>query len=460
MNNSNRHATGGASRREFLRRGAALSLTGAAAPWALNLAAIGEAAAQSASDYKALVCVFLYGGNDHGNTLVPYDSTTYNSYRTLRGPLALDRAALGATVLEPAVALGGGRQYALAPQLAKLVPIFDAGRMGMLLNIGTLIQPTTKAQYDAGSVPLPPRLFSHNDQQSVWQASNPEGATSGWGGRMGDLFASGNGGAIFTAVSVTGNAVYLSGRDAVQYQVTSSGSIAVQGLGDVFGSSQAAQVLRNLITTAPSGDPFEVEHARIMQRSIDADATLRAALGAPSAGFPATSLGRQLSMVARMIAARDQLVVKRQVFFVSLGGFDSHDSLAAEHPGLLTQVADALAAFDAAMTAQGTSSQVTTFTGSDFGRTLSCNGDGSDHGWGGFQFVMGGAVRGQRFFGTPPLPGDDGPDDVGQGRMLPTMAVDQLASTLATWMGVSDTDLNTVVPAIGNYSVRDLGLFG
>jgi uncharacterized protein (DUF1501 family) len=449
-----------ASRREFLRRGAALSLTGVAAPWALNLAAIGEAAAQSASDYKALVCVFLYGGNDHGNTLVPYDSTTYNSYRTLRGPLALDRGTLGATVLRPAVAPGGGREYALAPQLGKLVPIFDAGRMGVLLNIGTLVQPTTKAQYEAGSVPLPPRLFSHNDQQSVWQASNPEGATSGWGGRMGDLFVSGNGGAIFTAVSVTGNAVYLSGRSAVQYQVTSSGSIAVQGLSDVFGSSRASQVLRSLISTAPSGDPFEVEHARVMQRSIDADATLRAALGAPPANFPATNLGKQLAMVARMIAARDQLAVKRQVFFVSLGGFDNHDSLAAKHPGLLTQVADALAAFDAAMAAQGTSSQVTTFTGSDFGRTLSSNGDGSDHGWGGFQFVMGGAVQGKRFFGTPPLPGDDGPDDVGQGRMLPTMAVDQLASTLAKWMGVSDTDLGTVVPAIGNYSVRDLGLFG
>ena len=460
MNNINRHARNSASRREFLRRGAALSLTGVAAPWALNLAVIGEAAAQSAQDYKALVCVFLYGGNDHGNTLVPYDSGTYNNYRTLRGPLALDRGTLGGTVLRPDVALGGGREYALAPQLAKLVPIFDAGRMGVLLNIGTLIQPTTKAQYDSASVPLPPRLFSHNDQQSVWQASNPEGATSGWGGRMGDLFVAGNGGAIFTAVSVTGNAVYLSGRSAVQYQVTSSGSIAVQGLGDVFGSQQASQVLRSLITTAPSGDPFEVEHARIMQRSIDADATLRAALGAPPASFPATTLGKQLAMVARMIAARDQLNVKRQVFFVSLGGFDTHDSLAAEHPGLLTQVADALAAFDAAMAAQGTSSQVTTFTGSDFGRTLSSNGDGSDHGWGGFQFVMGGAVRGKRFFGTPPVPGDDGPDDVGQGRMLPTMAVDQLAATLAKWMGVSDGDMATVVPAIGNYSVRDLGLFG
>jgi uncharacterized protein (DUF1501 family) len=453
--NIDRHA----SRREFLRRTAAVSVTGVAAPWALNLAAIGEAAAQNANDYKALVCVFLYGGNDHGNTLVPYDSTTYDSYRSLRGTLATDRGALGGTVLVPDVALGGGRQYALAPQLTRLKAIFDAGRMGVLLNIGTLLQPTTKAQYDAGSVPLPPRLFSHNDQQSVWQASHPEGATSGWGGRMGDLFASGNGGAIFTAVSVAGNAVYLSGRSAVQYQVTTKGSVAIQGLTDVFGSSAAAQAMRTLMTSSATGDAFELEHARVVQRSIDADAALRAALGAPPAGFPSTNLGKQLAMVARIIAARDQLEVKRQVFFVSLGGFDNHDSLLAKHPGLLTQVADALAAFDASMIALGTSSQVTTFTGSDFGRTLASNGDGSDHGWGGFQFVMGGAVRGKRFYGTPPQPGDDGPDDVGQGRMLPTMAVDQLASTLATWMGVSDGDLATVVPGIGNYGVRDLGLF-
>jgi uncharacterized protein (DUF1501 family) len=449
-----------ASRREFLRRTAAVSLTGVAAPWALNLAAIGEAAAQSAGDYKALVCVFLYGGNDHGNTLVPYDSATYNSYRSLRGPLALDRSTLAGTVLVPEVALGNARQYALAPQLAALQGIFDARRMGVLLNIGTLIRPTTKAEYDAASVPLPPRLFSHNDQQSVWQASNPEGATSGWGGRMGDLFTAGNGGAIFTAVSVSGNAVYLSGRSAVQYQVTPNGSVAIEGLGgSVFGSGTAAAALRTLITTSTTGDPFEGEHVRVVQRSIDADAALRGALGATPGTFPSTALGKQLAMVARMIAARDQLQVKRQVFFVSLGGFDHHDGLLAKQPSLLTQVADALAAFDASMIAQGTSSQVTTFTGSDFGRTLASNGDGSDHGWGGFQFVMGGAVRGKRFFGTPPLPGDDGPDDVGQGRMLPTMAVDQLASTLALWMGVSDTDLTTVVPGIGNYSVRDLGLF-
>jgi uncharacterized protein (DUF1501 family) len=453
------------SRREFLKRSSAFSVAGAAAPWALNLAAISEAAAQSATDYKALVCIFLYGGNDHGNTLVPYDQTTYDSYATLRSTLATARTALDATVLAPAqgFALPNGRQYALAPQLSALKPVFDAGRLGVLLNIGPLIEPTSKAEYTARSVPLPPRLFSHNDQQSTWQASSPEGSVSGWGGRIGDLLASGNGQSVFTAVSVTGNAVYLSGRSAVQYQVTSNGSVPISGIGNtLYGSTAAAQALRSLITSTPGTNLFEREHARVVQRSIDADVTLRAALAGLTltTTFPTTGLGSQLSMVARMIASRNAVAAKRQVFFVGIGGFDTHDKLADNHPLLLTQIGDAMAKFDAAMVELGTSQQVTAFTASDFGRTLSSNGDGSDHGWGSFHFISGGAVRGQRYFGTAPVPGNNGPDDVGQGRMLPTMAVDQLAATLATWMGVtSATDLATVVPGIGNYDVKNLGLF-
>jgi uncharacterized protein (DUF1501 family) len=454
------------SRREFLKRSSAFSVAGAAAPWALNLAAISEAAAQSApDDYKALVCIFLYGGNDHGNTLVPYDQGTYDIYASLRSTLATPRdAALAANELVPATGfeLPLGRKYALAPKLSMLKPVFDAGRLGVLLNIGPLTQITSKAEYSARSVPLPPRLFSHNDQQSTWQASSPEGSVSGWGGRIGDLLASGNGQSVFTAVSVTGNAVYLSGRSAVQYQVTSNGSVPISGIGNtLYGSTAAAQALRSLITSTPGTNLFEREHARVVQRSIDADVALRSALaGITVTPFPATGLGSQLSMVARMIAARSAVGAKRQVFFVGIGGFDAHDKLADNHPALLTQIGDAMAAFDAAMVQQGTSSQVTAFTASDFGRTLSSNGDGSDHGWGSFHFISGGAVRGQRFFGTAPLPGNNGPDDVGQGRMLPTMAVDQLAATLATWMGVtSPTDLATVVPGIGNYNVKNLGLF-
>ena len=225
------------SRREFLKRASALSITGVAAPFALNLAAIGEAAAATATDYKALVCVFMYGGNDYANTLVPYDTASYNLYSGLRPAIATPRDSLTITALNPALSLPNSRQYALAPELKDLVPIFNAGQMGVLLNIGTLIQPTTKAEYTAKSVPLPPKLFSHNDQQSVWQSSSPEGSTKGWGGRMGDLFAASNGNATFTCVSAAGSAVYLSGNSAIPYQVSTNGSIAINGIKSTLYSS-------------------------------------------------------------------------------------------------------------------------------------------------------------------------------------------------------------------------------
>jgi uncharacterized protein (DUF1501 family) len=455
---------GEASRREFLKRSSALSALGVAAPWALNLAAMGEAAAQSANDYKALVCVFLFGGNDHGNTLIPVDDASYAQYSSLRTGLALPRDTLAATTLAPSTALAGGRVYALNPSLAPLKTVFDAGRMAPVLNIGPLIEPTSKTQFIARSVELPPKLFSHNDQQSVWQSGLAEGSTSGWGGRMGDVFMSGNGQATFTAVSVSGNAVFLSGRDSVQYQVSSGGSVAISGIGaQLYGSAPAAQALRQLITTVPAGaHVMKQAYVNTVQRSISADSTLRAALAQaapPPTTFPTTSLGAQLSMVTKMIAARSQLGVRRQVFFVSLGGFDHHDDLLTLQPTLLTTVADAMAAFYQSTVDMGVASNVTTFTASDFGRTMSSNGDGSDHGWGSYQFVMGGAVRGQRYIGTSPSLAANGPDDVGQGRMLPSTSVDQFGSTLASWMGLSDTQINTVVPGITGYSTRNLGIF-
>jgi len=453
-----------ASRREFLKRATALSMSGVAAPFALNLAALGEAAAADATGYKALVCVFLYGGNDYANTVVPYDSTSYALYNGQRAAIALPRDSLASTVLNPTVALAGGRQYALASQLSGMVPIFDASKMAVLLNVGTLIQPTTKAQYTARSVPLPPKLFSHNDQQSVWQSSAPEGSTSGWGGRMGDLFASANGNATFTCVSAAGNAVFLSGQSAVQYQVTANGSVPLTGLkSPLFGSTACSEALRAMVT-APRTHLFEAEHTRIMKRSIDADGQLTSALaGSAPLGttFPSgNSLAAQLNMVARMIAARSTLGAKRQVFFVSLGGFDNHDGLADDHPALLAQVGPALASFFAATTELGVADQVTTFTASDFGRTLTTDGNGSDHGWGSMHFVLGGAVKGKAFYGAPPVIANNGPDDVGQGRLLPSTSVDQFAATLGTWFGVSNSELATVLPNVSNYSARNLGFLG
>ncbi len=454
--------TSNASRRAFLQRASALSLAGAATPWALNLAAMGEAAAATASDYKALVCVFLYGGNDYGNTLIPYDNPRYTLYQGMRPTLAYARSALAGTALTPKVALPGAIQYALAPELATLLPLFDAGRLGVMLNVGTLVQPTTKAQYTAKSVPLPPKLFSHNDQQSVWQSSSPEGATSGWGGRMGDLFEAGNGNATFTCVNVSGNAVYLSGKSAVQYQVSPSGPVALNGVkSPLFGSAACSTALRNLVT-APSTHLFENEYARVMARSLSAGDSLGAALaGGPAiaTAFPAgNALADQLKLVARMISTASEVGAKRQVFFVSLGGFDNHDGLASIHPGLLTSVAQALSAFYAATVELGVADKVTSFTASDFGRTLTGN-DGSDHGWGSMHFMLGGAVAGGRFYGSAPLVANNGDDDVGQGRLLPSTSVDQYAATLGKWFGISDAQLLTVLPNLVNWNAgeRTLG---
>ncbi|WP_395701621.1 DUF1501 domain-containing protein [Aquabacterium sp.] len=452
------------ARRALLRRSALLGLAGSAAPWALNLSLLGDAAAATSgnTDYKALVCVFLYGGNDHGNTLVPVDAAHYASYAQIRGSLATAQSALSATTLQPTTPLPDGLQLAFAPQWAPLKTLWDSSKLAVQLNVGPLIVPTTVAQYNAKSVPLPPKLMSHNDQQSIWQSDLAEGSTSGWGGRIGDLMLSGNGGSLFTCTSVTGNAVFLSGHTAVQYQLSTSGAVAIKGLQrSLFGSSAAQAALRTLIT-GNNANLFADEYARVTQRSIDAEAQISAALaGLPdlSTAFPGTSLGSQLKVVARMIAARASFGLSRQVFLVSLGGFDLHDNLLDNHGDLLAQVADAMKAFYDATAELGVADKVTSFTASDFGRTLSSNGDGSDHGWGSHHVIMGGAVKGKQFYGTAPAVAVNGPDDIGQGRLVPTTSVDQLGATLAGWLGVSDSNLPLVMPNIGNFGIKKLGYF-
>ena len=451
------------SRRAFLKRSAALGVAGVATPFVTSLAAIGEAAAATATDYKAMVCVFLYGGNDYANTLTPYDQASYDQYLAARSNVAHARDALAATVLSPAAGLAGGRQYALAPTMTSLLPLFNQGKLAVVLNVGTLVQPTTKAQYTANSVRLPPKLFSHNDQQSYFQASNPEGATSGWGGRIGDLMQSGNGSATLTCINTSGNAVYLTGKTAVQYSIGTGGPVAlINNATSLYSSQTAATTLRTLMT-GPSTNIFANEHARISKRALDTYSQVSGALaGAPVASFPlfpaGNSLADQLKIVARMISVSSELGAKRQVFFVSIGGFDLHDNLVAQHPALIGKVSDALRAFYDTTVALGVQDKVTTFTASDFGRTLQSNDDGSDHGWGSMHFVLGGAVRGQRFYGAPPAIGNGTPDDVGQGRLLPTIAVDQYASTLSSWFGVSNGDMTTVLPNMGNYNASSWNL--
>jgi uncharacterized protein (DUF1501 family) len=458
MNVTNMH------RRAFLRKSALMSAAlGTAGPWALNLAAISEAAAQTASDYKALVCVFLSGGNDYGNTLIPYDNVNYNAYQTIRGQLAYSQSALAGTVLTPKVALPDARQMALAPELAPLIPLFNAGNMGVLLNVGPLIEPTTLTQYFNDSVLLPPKLFSHIDQQTFWQSSNPNGATTGWGGRMEDLMLSANGSSMFAGMSVSGNAVLLSGTNTSQFDISSGGPVLLRETSQpLFGSTACAQTLQTLATQTRT-NVLENAVTHIMQRAITGNASLSTALhGVPALKTPfdqTNTLATQLQMVAKLIAARNALGVKRQVFFVSLGGFDNHTMLNETHPGLLTKVANAISSFYNATVELGVASQVTSFTASEFGRTLSPNGDGSDHGWGSHHFVVGGAVQGGNFYGTLPATAVGGPDDVGQGRLLPSTAVDQYAAALASWFGVSASNMSTVLPYSGNFNLNTLKLF-
>ena len=447
------------ARREFLKRVAHYTALGSAAPLALSLSSLAQASSFSASDYKAIVCVYLYGGNDYANTLIPYDSTSYNLYNTLRPDIALTRSSLSNTVLNPGSPLGGGLQFALEPNLSPLIPLFNNNQMSVLLNMGTLIQPTTKTQYLANSVSLPPRLFSHIDQQKYSQSINSLG-TSGWGGRIEDLVMSANSASTFSAVSAAGNNLFLSGNSVLEYQVGSNGPVAINAIsGSPFGSSSVASALKSIIST-PINQILSDQVTATVNRSMAAQGSLSSVLGSSSpfgSLFPANnSLASQLQIVARIIRANQSLGVKRQVFFVSLGGFDTHDHIATVHPPLMALVGGAISAFQSAVASMSLTSSVLTFTASDFGRTLTSNGDGTDHGWGSHHFVFGGPITTSKFVGAPPALANNGPDDVGQGRLIPTTSVDQLAYYMGTWFGASPSDLKTVLPNAQNFSAISL----
>ncbi|MEW5685007.1 MAG: DUF1501 domain-containing protein [Pseudomonadota bacterium] len=506
-------------RRHLLKLGGAFSSLGVAAPFALQLAAAGSAAGQSAPDYKALVCVFLFGGNDANNMVLATDQDSWTRYFAARNtgadPIALMPPGAAATPVGQVSAVTGrtaeadmpeawggvlpitpktaqavpagtnasGRTFGLHPFMGDAKGLFDQGRLAVLANVGTLIQPTTKAQYQAKSVPLPASLFSHNDQQSTWQALSTEGARTGWGGRFADLVAGMNGDStLFTAVSTGGNAVFLSGQSVVQYQLSTGAQPAVVISGaqgsSLFGSSAAPARVRELVTDTNLASNFGADYSTVVGRSIAASSTINTAFtqpmvtavpAAPTFTNPITgraetnSLALQLQTVARMIAAGSSLGVRRQVFFVSLGGWDTHDFQNVAQPNLLAKVAQALSYFDGALSNIGgfdRRSQVTTFTASDFSRTFSTNGDGTDHAWGGHHFVMGGAVRGGDIYGQYPTLGVDvsgfnNPDAVG-GSLIPTTSVDQYGATLGRWFGVSDSDIDVIFPRLRNFGTRYL----
>ena len=459
------------TRRAFLRRAGQLAFTGTALPTVMNLAAIGEAAAFNATDYKALVCVFLFGGNDYANTVINYDATSHAQYATIRGGIAIPRADLAATVLNPTAPLPDGKQYALHPAMGGLANLFNTGAAAVQLNVGPLVVPLTRQQYNSNSAsfPRPPKLFSHNDQQSVWMTSAAEGTTTGWGGHAGDLARSSNTNGVLTCVSVAGNTVFLSGDQALSYQVSSNGAVRINCLnGNVYGSAAVRSALADIAMQSRT-HALENEYNLVTSRAYGTEGAITSALNAfpatsaPFTNFPANNgLANQLRLVARLIAARNQLGSKRQVFFVSLGGFDLHDNLLGGQATLMERLSGALTAFHQATVDLGVADKVTAFTASDFGRTLTSNGDGSDHGWGSHHFMVGGAVRGRAFYGkAPPVSVTNSNVDsfdqwhVGQGRLLPSTSVSQYAATLAQWFGVSGGELGLVLPYIANFNSVD-----
>ncbi len=494
-------------------------MAGIGAPLALNLAAMGSAAAGTTGDYKAIVCLFLFGGNDAYNMVLPTDTASWQAYTTTRNQAPDSIALLAAnTAPNPAAAagsparLGGvlplsvlnpqGRSFALHPLLAATHALFNTQRrVAVLPNIGPLVMPITKAQYGMASFPKPARLFSHNDQQNTWQALSPEGSTRGWGGRMADQLAAMNGTPIFTAVSATGNSVWLSGDQVVQYQVGSGGAtpLGVDTSGRLYGSTAAGTALQRVVSMTRNSHPLDADVATIGARSIAAEQQLRTALrpasdplfGTPPAAgssynasndpklrylnpltgvMASNSLAAQLQVVARMIDAgmSGATGAKRQVFFVSMGGFDTHDGQNRNQADLMARLDQALSYFDTTLGGLNARSNVTTFTASDFGRTFTSNGDGTDHGWGSHHFVMGGAVTGGDLYGTFPVLAtkntnnnnfDGSPNQLGNGSMLPQTSVDQLGYTLGTWFGVPQSSLLSIFPNVSNFDVsaRNLG---
>lgn len=452
------------NRRQLLRCCASLGVGGA---FAANLAAFNAFAADT-TDYKALVCVFLFGAMDNHDTVIPFDAESSADYEEIRSPLLTAYATprYRADLLELAGASApDGRTFGFPPEFAPLHDLFTQGRLAVVGNVGPLVEPTNRTSFNNDSVLLPPRLFSHNDQQSVWMSSQPEGAPFGWGGRFADLIdaASGNANAAFTSVSASGNTVFLTGQSSRAFQVSSTGAIQVNGLNNnqLFRSTQMPALYGDALVDL-QGVPsslFQADVVDTMQSSLAANATLEAGLSSaptPSTTFPQSGLGAQLAIVAQMIAQRAPLGVNRQVFFVSTGGFDTHSDQATDLPGLQANIAASVRAFYDTLVEYQVADRVTTFTASDFGRTLSVNGDGTDHGWGAHHIVVGGAVQGGQILGDipPAVLGHD--QDAGKGRLIPTLAVDQYAAALGRWFGLSNSELADALPGLGQFDANAL----
>ena len=479
MSKCNCHQT----RRQFLRTASMATMAGFyVSPFFLELNSLAAMAqGTGTSDYKALICIYLQGGNDGHGTVIATDTDSFAAFTAARSGapgLAYPLANLLPVTLKTPQS---GRTFALNPALIGIQNLFNAGRAAIVANTGTLITPASKSQINANSVELPDSLFSHFDQTAAWQAiaSNlGSGERVGWGGAVADAVEAMNmnSNAMFTCISTAGNALFLAGQASYQLNVTSAGPIPIYGTQNAaFGLPSAANPL-NSILTSDETNLFAKEYEVVINRSMQAQAILSTAMAPagptgvpdpPQILDPQTNmladnpLASSMQTVARIIAGRASLGVTRQIFYVQLGSFDTHDGQVTTHARLLTQLGSALEYFDGLMVNMGLSNNVTSFTISDFGRTLTCNSDGTDHGWGSHHFVAGGAVAGGDMYGQYPVVGVNQANDVGNGRLIPTTSVEQYAGTLARWFGLSDGQIRTVFPNFANFGTSPyLGFLG
>lgn len=446
----------------FSRRG--IIKLGAASVGSLALRPFGllPALAQSgSSDYRALVCVFLFGGNDSNNMVIPADDTSFKAYTSLRGQLALG----GAQITSPVYARSSSAPFVFHSDLAPLASLFSSNELAVVANVGSLVQPTTRVQFQSQSSPVPVNLFSHSDQQRQWQTSSANGLSpTGWAGRAADLVASQNFSNFPTFFSVAGNTVMGSGASTSPVAVSPGGSLDLAGFSTSSASQTRKAALQNLLTLNSGVKLAQSANGVVSDSLADAQALDNAlAKSSPlSTTFPTTSLGSQLAQVAQIIKAREGLGMRRQIFFCSLGGFDTHANELATLKVLYPQLSGALASFNNAMTELGTQNLVTTFTESDFSRTFQpTSADGSDHAWGSHHLVMGGAVKGGEIYGAFPTFALGGPNDTDtRGRWIPTTSIDQYGASLCSWFGIDDANLPAVFPNFANFGSRKLGIFG
>ncbi|KZN38478.1 hypothetical protein N480_12560 [Pseudoalteromonas luteoviolacea S2607] len=423
----------------------------------LNMGEVLANTAVEGDEYRALVCVFLYGGMDNHDTVIPFDTDSYNKWAQIRQPLlnqyTTKRDLAGLKPINTPARFAG-RQFALPPEMAGIANLYQQGKLSIVGNVGPLLEPVTASQIQAETAKLPSRLFSHNDQQSTWMSGKAEGAQFGWAGKLNDALI--NSGAqqanTFSAITTSSAGLLVTGTNTTPYHVTDGKAATIDVLAQFAGNDEVQAHFSAL--GHQTNNILEQDLSAKINQSFEANAMYNQAISGQTvniAEFPKTSLGRQLESVTRAIAIRDQLQTKRQIFVVAMGGFDTHSEQVRSLPRLQAALDGALTAFNGAMESMGLSNNVTLFTASDFGRTLAINGDGTDHGWGAHHFLMGGAINGGTIFGDIPQAEFNHELDAGSGRLIPTMAVDQYAASLGRWLGLDDTTLNDVFPNLSKF---------